>query len=118
MTRVAESLAQLCANLSADLKLAEDAARAAAEGKADGGSCCLDAVFLNVGRDCSFTRKSKPLTTAVGYDSYIRSGWWRGYMLSVGTSCGQGARRTAAVEAATAFLKGKDWDVVTYYRVD
>lgn len=101
-----------------DLRAAEDVARAAAEGKSDGGSCCLDAPFLTVGAGCVFGRKSKALSEALGGDSYIRSGWWRGYMLTVGTRYGQGARRTAAVEAATAFLKSKGWDVVTYYRAD
>lgn len=106
------------ARLQQDLRAAEDVACEAAKDAPDGGSCCRDAVFLRVGLDCSVKRKSKAIDDVVGSDSYIRTRWWRGYLLNIGVRYGQASRRTKAVEAATAFLKERGWDVCTFYAVD
>ena len=106
------------AKLRRDLAEAEDVAREASKDVLDGGSCCNDAVFLNVGSHCAIKRKSKAVDAVVGGDRYLRNGWWRGYLLDVGARYGQASRRTAAVEAATAFLKERGWDACTFYAVD
>lgn len=105
------------AKLQRDIADAEAVAMIAAAGVGDGGSCCNDAVFLNVGSGCAIKRKSKAVEAACG-GYYLRTRWWRGYVLSVGSRYGQATRRTVGVEAATAFLKQRGWDVVTFYAVD
>jgi hypothetical protein len=102
--------------LTEDLKVANQLASKAIEGMNDGGSANLDCVFLRVPR----IRESKVLEAIRNAGLYCRrkTKWiGQGYMIRP-TGTGQGDTNYVAVRTMTAYLRDREWDVLTFEKVD
>lgn len=105
--------------LRADLSRAAEAARKAIENMPDGGTCCLDRVFIPTGKNAPIKRRTAAFTQAV-FDAggcTANTHWWTGYFV-MPDSCGQGATRTVACEHMANSLRAAGWDACVYYQMD
>lgn len=99
-----------------DLNDARLVGEAAARETQDRGTMSSDEVHIAVGKTCVIKRRSKSWDEACG-GYYVRSGVWRGYLISpAGT--GAAAARLASAEAMAKFLRDRGWDASVFYRMD
>lgn len=118
--------------LTADILKAKEVAAAAAQAHnaecdakglmRDGGTCNMDSMFLDVGRESTIKRSSAALKAALkaandGHEPCHKSyGWRKGFWL--GGCWGQGHRNEVAVKAGVAFMKEKGWPVSYWAAMD
>lgn len=107
--------------LTVALSEAHALAEKAVEGMKDGGSCCLDMVFIPSGKNHPIKRKTKVWDEAIenaGFSGHrTNSSWWKGYLISPRAGL-QASTRLKACETMAEELRSRGWDACVYYTVD
>jgi hypothetical protein len=99
-----------------DLNDARLVGEAAARETQDGGTMSSDEVHVAVGKTCVIKRRTKSWDAVCG-GYYVRSGMWRGYLISPAGS-GVASARLASAEAMAKALRDRGWDASVFYRMD
>lgn len=102
--------------LKSDCRQARALALAACEAAEDGGSCNLDATFLQLEKG----ERSQPIVKAMlsaGLRGSTTKWIGRGILISPPGS-GQAGKRYASNEALYASLNAAGWPVLAYYQMD
>lgn len=107
--------------LSKDLQDAHIAAEKAVDGMTDGGSCCLDMVFIPSGKNSPISRKTQVWDDAIeaaGLSGYrTNSSWWKGYLIYPRAGL-QASTRLKACETMAELLRNRGWNACVYYMMD